>query len=72
MPDVSTLDSMATAAQDVQFAELENRLVGDYGAERRETVRALVERERGRFADARVHAFVPILVERSVRSQLDR
>ncbi|HEV2779965.1 MAG TPA: hypothetical protein VGX25_11265 [Actinophytocola sp.] len=33
-------------------------------------VRRLVARERNRFADARVHAFVPILVERSVRAHL--
>ncbi|WP_354913503.1 three-helix bundle dimerization domain-containing protein [Amycolatopsis sp. NPDC004169] len=31
---------------------------------------ALVDRERARFAGARIHAFVPILVERAVRSAL--
>lgn len=35
-------------------------------------VHELVERERTRFADAHVRAFVPILIERAVRSSLDR
>ena len=72
MTEVSTLESITAGAQDVQFAQLEDRLVADYGPDRRDTVRALVAQERGRFADARVHVFVPILVERSVRSWLDR
>ena len=70
MTDGPTLDSIATTAQDVQFAELEDRLIEDYGADHRQTVHHLVTQERDRFADARVHAFVPILVERSVRSRL--
>lgn len=68
----TTLDSKATATLEVQLAQLEDRLVNDYGDERRPTVHALVEHERGRFADARVHTYVPILMERSIRSHLDR
>ena len=34
------------------------------------TVHAMVDHERARFAGARVHAFVPILVERAVRAAL--
>jgi hypothetical protein len=68
--DEPTLDSMATATLDVQLGELESRLVHDYGAERRPTVHALVEQERVRFANARIHAFVPILMERSIRSRM--
>lgn len=69
--DAPTLDTAATAAPHHTFAALENRLVKEYGGERSEVVRRVVSEERGRFADARVHAFVPILVERSVRSRLD-
>ena len=54
----------------VQLAEVEERLVDEFGAERRGTVHRVVEEERQRFDDASVHAFVPILVERSVRSRL--
>jgi hypothetical protein len=67
-----TLDSIVTATLDSQLGELESRLVHDYGAERRSTVHALVEQEKARFADVRVHAFVPILMERSIRSRLAR
>lgn len=70
MADEPTLDSMAERAQDLQFAQVESRLIGDYGDERRDTVHTMVEQERRRFAGSRVHAFVPILVERSVRSRL--
>jgi hypothetical protein len=70
MADEPTLDSMVQGAQDTQFAQVESRLIGDYGAERRNTVHTMVEQERRRFAGARVHAFVPILVERSVSSRL--
>jgi hypothetical protein len=71
MTDAPTLDTMATAALGTQFAELETRLVKEYGSEGEEVVRRVVSEERDRFAGARVHAFVPILVERSVRSRLD-
>ena len=72
MTEAATLDSMVSVVQDSQFTALEDRLVDDYGADHRVTVHALVEAERDRFAGARVHAFVPILVERSVRSRLSR
>ncbi|HEU5469283.1 MAG TPA: hypothetical protein VFV67_01420 [Actinophytocola sp.] len=70
MADAPSLDSMAEAAQDTQFAQLEARLVDDYGQNRRAAVHSLVDQERHRFSDARVHTFVPILVERSVRARL--
>lgn len=70
MTDEPTLDSIATSTLDVQLGELESRLVHDYGTERPPTVHALVEQERARFANARIHAFVPILMERSIRSRL--
>jgi hypothetical protein len=72
MAEAPTLDTMATAALDTQFNQLQDRLVDEYGSDHRDTVRRLVAQERDRFSDARVHAFVPILVERSVRSRLDQ
>jgi hypothetical protein len=71
MTDAPTLDAMATRALDTQFRQLETRLVDEYGGDHPDTVRRLVEQERDRFSDARLHAFVPILVERSVRSRLE-
>jgi hypothetical protein len=64
-----TLDTLTD--EDTQIAEVESRLVDEFGTEARETVHTAVEEERTKFADASVHAFVPILVERSVRSRLD-
>jgi translation initiation factor 2 alpha subunit (eIF-2alpha) len=55
---------------DAAIAEVESRLVDEYGTERRAIVHRAVEEERHRFDRAAVHAFVPILVERSVREQL--
>jgi hypothetical protein len=49
-----------------------HQLVDEYGGDRRDAVRQLVTQERSRFSDARVHAFVPILLERSVRSRLNQ
>lgn len=72
MTDAPTLDSIASAVQYTQFTALEDRLVDAYGADHRITVHALVEAERDQFAAARIHAFVPIPVERSVRSRLGR
>lgn len=59
----------ATARGD-QYAHIETRLVDEYGPRRGVAVRHVIAEERGRFADARIHAFVPILVERSVRTRL--
>jgi hypothetical protein len=59
----------ALADLDKQIAEVEARLVNEFGANR-STIHRVVEQELHRFDRARVHAFVPILVERSVRSRL--
>jgi hypothetical protein len=68
MPEAPNLDTLTD--QRVQFTELKARLVDEFGSDRRAVVHRAVEEERSRFADARVHAGVPILVERSVRSRL--
>jgi hypothetical protein len=65
---VRTLDDLADL--DVAVAEVESRLIEDLGADRRTAVHQAIEEELHRFDHARIHAFVPILVERSVRSRL--
>jgi hypothetical protein len=67
---MSTLDSMASEQLDTHFALLEERLDHDYANVTRARLHAMVDRERARFAGARIHAFVPILVERAVRAAL--
>ncbi|WP_410676610.1 three-helix bundle dimerization domain-containing protein [Amycolatopsis sp. cmx-4-68] len=64
-----TLDTIASEQLDLQLTVVEDRLRQDYDDR---DVHALVERERTRFAAARIHAFVPILVERAVRESLGR
>jgi hypothetical protein len=54
--------------------QVADRLVARYGhddQQRAALIRTSVTSEAGRFADAPVHAFVPILVERAVRGRLD-
>lgn len=71
MPESRTIDDLGSAAQlDGQLSELEERLVGEYRSVDAEVVRRHVHDEREQFADARVHVFVPILVERAVRARL--
>ena len=65
-----TLDTIASAQLELQLHVVEDRLSQDYTSLDRPSVHALVERERTRFAAARIHAFVPILVERAVRDAL--
>jgi hypothetical protein len=66
----STLDTMASQQLDAHFDQLEDRLSHDYTGVPRDRLHDLLHRERARFAEARVHAFVPILVERAVRTTL--
>jgi hypothetical protein len=66
------MDDLFADEQDTHYQQLEARLVDDYGAGARPVVHRAVEEERGRFTDARVHAFVPVLVERSVRTRLGK
>ncbi|HWN35845.1 MAG TPA: hypothetical protein VNP03_24050 [Pseudonocardia sp.] len=57
-----------------QLNDVEARLMAHYGRHSGITaqrVRATVEREAARFEHARVRTFVPILVERAVRHDLD-
>ncbi|MEV5712837.1 hypothetical protein AB0L41_03020 [Amycolatopsis mediterranei] len=65
-----TLDTMASEQLDLHLAQLEDRLDRDYSGVTRARLHDLVTHERARFAGARIHAFVPILVERAVRMTL--
>jgi hypothetical protein len=65
-----TLDTIASEQLGLQLDIVEDRLRQDYADLDRASAHALVERERTRFATARIHAFVPILVERAVRESL--
>jgi hypothetical protein len=67
---MSTLDTMASEQLDTHLAQLEDRLGRDYAGVTRSRLHAMVDRERARFTGARIHAFVPILVERAVRAAL--
>jgi len=66
-----TLDTIVSDQLDLQLHVVEDRLRDDYADLDRTSAHTLVERERSRFAGARVHAFVPILVERAVRESLE-
>jgi hypothetical protein len=61
---------MASEQLDLHFAQLEDRLDRDYSGVPLARLHDLVDHERARFAGARIHAFVPILVERAVRTAL--
>lgn len=66
-----TVEEMASSGQlDAQLDDLAERLVEEYRAVDAATVRSTVDDERERFADAKVHVFIPILVERGVRARL--
>lgn len=65
-----TLDTIPSEQLDFQLHVVEDRLRQDYASLDRTKAHALVERERDRFTGARIHAFVPILVERAVRESL--
>jgi hypothetical protein len=55
-----------------QLDELAGRLARDYADVATDTLRSYVRAESDRFADARVRAFIPVLVERAVRGRLGR
>ncbi|WIX77485.1 hypothetical protein QRX50_39765 [Amycolatopsis carbonis] len=67
-----TLGALAPEQPDTPFGHLEDRLSRDFAAIGAESVHDFVQRERARFTDAPIQAFVPILVERAVRAALGR
>jgi len=64
----TTLTGQAATELDKHMAALKDRLAREYGGA--DEIDRVVEEERRRFADARIHAFLPILIERSARSRL--
>ncbi|GAA5167020.1 hypothetical protein GCM10023321_59050 [Pseudonocardia eucalypti] len=71
-PTLETLEERQVARH---LNDLESRLVSEYGRRPGWTDDRVVDTVRvvrGRFADARIHAFLPILVERAARKELDQ
>ncbi|MFI5610924.1 three-helix bundle dimerization domain-containing protein [Amycolatopsis sp. NPDC051903] len=64
------LEAAAPEQADPHYVHLEARLGSDFAAAGAVSVHELVERERARFREAPIQAFVPILVERAVRAAL--
>ncbi|MFI5612963.1 three-helix bundle dimerization domain-containing protein [Amycolatopsis sp. NPDC051903] len=63
------MDAIASEKLDTQFTYLENRLSRGCAGLDSSLVREQVVRERSRFADARIHACPPVLVERATRGK---
>lgn len=63
----TTLDSLARDDVAKHLDALKSKLAAEYGAD---LVDRIVDEEHGRFAEARVRTFLPILIERSVRARL--
>lgn len=55
-----------------QLHNVADRLIERYAQLPADAVQSHVDEESARFADARVRAFIPVLVERAVRSRLDQ
>ncbi|HWD06073.1 MAG TPA: hypothetical protein VG674_26890 [Amycolatopsis sp.] len=67
-----TVETLESGRADAPFAHLAARLSSDFATVGAAGVHELVERARARFSDARIQAFVPILVARAVRAALGR
>jgi predicted transcriptional regulator len=67
-----SLEEIQSSAQqlDAQLEQVAERLVDEYADLDEDTVREHVTKERKQFDGAKVHVFVPILVERAVREKL--
>jgi hypothetical protein len=72
MTDARTAEDISFGPFESRLADLADRLARSYSEVSPDTVSRLVRNESGRFAGARVQVFVPILVERAVRKQLDQ
>jgi hypothetical protein len=71
-PTIENLESKRLAEH---LAALESRLVAEYAGRAGITESEIHSRFTAacaRFSTARIHAYVPILVERAVRAELDR
>jgi hypothetical protein len=75
MSDVTgpqTMEEIQSSTEQLgaQLDQVADRLVDEYTGIDEGTVRERVTEESRQFADAKVHVFVPILVERAVREKL--
>jgi hypothetical protein len=66
----TTMDELHGEQLAQQLRDLERRLVHDHENLSAKAVHECVERERARFANARIFGFIPVLVERAVRPKL--
>ncbi|HEY0641179.1 MAG TPA: hypothetical protein VGD67_26405 [Pseudonocardiaceae bacterium] len=67
-----SIDSIVAAREqlDEQLDRVERRITEEHPEVGADTVHDYVRVERERFADATVHVFLPILIERAVRERL--
>jgi hypothetical protein len=71
-PTVESLESRNLAEH---LADLESRLVAEYAGRPgipESEIHSRFAAAYARFSTARIHAYIPILVERAVRAELDR
>ena len=66
----SNLDYLAGVELDKRMAEVKRNLIKELGVTDPQRVAEVVDAERHRFDDARIHAFLPILIERFARERL--
>jgi hypothetical protein len=62
------MDRLAGGELDRQLDGLKVKLTEEFGRDR--GVDQVLDEERTRFAGARIHSFLPILIERSARARL--
>lgn len=72
MTATHTIDDISYDQLGEHLKALEERLVNRYPAVPAEVIRGFRRSATDRFAAAKVHVFVPILVERAVRERVDR
>lgn len=72
MTATHTMDEISHDQLGEHLRALEERLISRYPAVPAEVIREFRRSETDRFAAAKVHVFVPILVERAVRAHVDR
>lgn len=65
----SSLDHLASPDLDKHLSEVTRKLATELALDE-PSVAEVVAAERQRFGDAHIHAFLPILIERSARAQL--
>jgi hypothetical protein len=70
MSSGAAMDDLHGKQLEQQLRDVEHRLVRDHGDVPVKAVHDWVQQEQARFANARVHSFISVLVERAVRSKL--